>query len=291
MFGFIFYDNIKMKTTRTEKECVETKRAWRWKVLPTTAALLYALVGSPQEWYAKTMSGIEWWANQVGMTSPVKTDSLEKTITVDELKKDLETKEKKGIDVSGFIQLWTSIVPDFASICSDKPSMLLCIDATDKKSWLWVSFIRLDDFHSDPAYPVSKASVLVPHWSKTLWDGKWTVWASVECTYIDQMPDGAEIMPLIVWTYDTKDGWTFEGKYFHEMMKWPDADAFRLWITKKITDALSLTAQWWYKSDYDGKFFGRVVADVDLWGWFSVQVSWVAKDWKISPTALVAYKF
>jgi hypothetical protein len=39
------------------------------------------------------------------MTSPVKTDSLEKTITVDELKKDLETKEKKGIDVSGFIQL------------------------------------------------------------------------------------------------------------------------------------------------------------------------------------------
>ena len=169
--------------------------------------------------------------------------------------------------------------------------MLLCVDATDSKSWLWVSYIRLDDFHKDQDYPVSRASVLVPHRSKTLWDWKWTIWSSVECTYVDNSPDMSEIMPLVFGSYSTKDGWTFEWKYFHEIMKWPDADAFRLTVTKKVSEALSLTAQWWYKSDYDGKVFGRVVVDVDLGNWFGVQVSWIAKDWKITPTAWVAYKF
>ena len=200
-------------------------------------------------------------------------------------------KEKSRISTSGFIQVWTSIVPDFASICSDKPSMMLFVDATDSKSWLWLSYIRLDDFHKDPDYPVSRASVLVPHRSKTLWDGKRTVWASVECTYVDNSPEMSELLPLVVWSYDTKTWWTFEWKYFHEIMKWPDTDAFRLWITKKIWDALSLTAQWWYKSDYDDKFFGRIVADIDIWNGLWAQVSWVIKDGKISPTAWVLYKF
>jgi hypothetical protein len=200
-------------------------------------------------------------------------------------------KKEPRISASGFLQVWTSIVPDFASICSDKPSMLLFVDATDSKSWLWLSYIRLDDFHKDPDYPVSRASVLVPHRSKTLWDGKRTVWASVECTYVDNSPEMSELLPLVVWSYTTKSWWTFEWKYFHEIMKWPDADAFRLWITKKIWDALSLTAHWWYKSDYDDKFFGRVVADIDIWNGLWVQVSWVIKDGKISPTAWVIYKF
>lgn len=281
-----------MKTTMKGRECVETKKVWRWKVLPT-AALLYALLCSPQEWHAKTISGIEWWANQTEMTSPVKTDSLEWTKTIQGLMKELEQEKKWKTDiwVSGFVQVWTSVVPDFASVCSDKPSMLLCVDATDSKSWLWVSYIRLDDFHKDQDYPVSRASVLVPHRSKTLWDWKWSVWSSVECTYVDNSPDMSEIMPLVFGSYSTKDGWTFEWKYFHEIMKWPDADAFRLTVTKKVSEALSLTAQWWYKSDYDGKVFGRVVVDVDLGNWFGVQVSWIAKDWKITPTAWVAYKF
>jgi hypothetical protein len=200
-------------------------------------------------------------------------------------------KEKSKIWVHGFIQMWTSVVPDFAGVFSDKPSMLLCVDASDKKSWFWLSYIRLDDFHRDPDYPVSQASVFVPYRSKTFKDGKRTAWASVECTFIDQQPGSEEFMPVIVWSYDTKGGWIFEWKYFHGFRKWTDTDALRLWITKKIGDALRLTAQWWYQTDYDKKFFGRIIADVHLWWWFWAQVSWIMKDWKITPTAWVLYKF
>lgn len=317
-----------MKEKMTGMQWVE-KKSWVWyKVLPI-AALLYAL-WLPQEWSAKGLSGTDEETTVMEITPqvqdkkddiigwktaiqwiPVK-DSDEWVTSWDEDKKEpwitgwdgddgekvwddgwdiKREKEKSRIWVHGFIQMWTSVVPDFASICSDKPSMLLFVDATDSKSWLWLSYIRLDDFHKDPDYPVSRASVLVPHRSKTLWDGKRTVWASVECTYVDNSPEMSELLPLVVWSYTTKSWWTFEWKYFHEIMKWPDADAFRLWITKKIWDALSLTAQWWYKSDYDDKFFGRVVADIDIWNGLWVQVSWVIKDGKISPTAWVIYKF
>ena len=323
-----------MKEKMTGMQWVEKKGWVRWKLLPT-AALLYAL-SLPQEWYAKSLSGMDEETIVTEVTpqiedkkddiidlwplvrwTPVKdpdewvrewNEDQKKPETFgpkwDEIKIPWEVyeedpregresweKKESRIWVSGFIQVWTSIVPDFASICSDKASMLLCVDATDSKTWLWVSYIRLDDFHKDSDYPVSRASVLVPHRSKTLWDGKRTVWASVECTYVDNDPEMSELLPFIVWTYDTKTWWIFEWKYFHEIMKWPDADAFRLWITKKITEALSLTAQWWYKSDYDGKFFGRVVADIDIWGGLWVQVSWIAKDWKIAPTTWVIYKF
>lgn len=217
----------------------------------------------------------------------------EKTVELEKLMKELKSEKKKEsqIWVGWFIQVWTSIVPDFASILSDKPSLMVCVDASHKKTWLWMSFIRLDDFHKDPSYPASKASVFVPYRSKTFKDGKRKAWASVECTFIDQQPGWEEFMPVIVWGYDSKTGWSIEWKYFHGFRKWIDTDALRLWITKKIWDALSLTAQWWYQSDYDEKYFGRVIADVDLWDGFWVQVSWVLKDWKITPTAWVIYKF
>ena len=282
-----------MKTRMKGRECVETKKVWRWKMLLPTTALIYALFWAPQEWSAQTISRIEWWANQTEMTSPVKTDSKEKTKTLQELMDELDNKKewKTGIWVSWFIQVWTSVVPDFAGVFSDKPSMLLCVDASDKKSWLWISYIRLDDFHEDPDYPVSKASVFVPHRNKSLKDWKWDIWASVECTFIDQQPEGTSIMPVIVWTYNTSSWWSFEWKYFHGFQKGQDTDAIRLWITKKIWDALSITAQWWYQTDYDKKVFWRIIADIDLWNWFGAQVSWIAKDWKITPTAWVIYKF
>ena len=319
-----------MKEKMTEMQWVE-KKGWVWyKVLPI-AALLYALwlpqewsakglSGMDEETTVmeitpqvedKKADTIDLWP--LVRWTPVK-DSDEWLRELDEDQKEPEItgprwdeikipweivsedellweKKESRISASGFLQVWTSIVPDFASICSDKPSMLLFVDATDSKSWLWLSYIRLDDFHKDPDYPVSRASVLVPHRSKTLWDWKRTVWASVECTYVDNSPEMSELLPLVVWSYDTKTWWTFKWKYFHEIMKWPDADAFRLWITKKIWDALSLTAQWWYKSDYDDKFFGRIVADIDIWNGLWVQVSWVIKEWKITPTAWVLYKF
>lgn len=200
--------------------------------------------------------------------------------------------EKKWsrIWVHGFVQVWTSVVPDFAGIFSDKVSWMIGIDAKDPKTWLWLTVIRLDDFYTDPEYPLSRASVVVPYRTITSKDGKRSLWTSVEFSFVDQMPGDVGVMPVVVWTYS--DGWrTIEWKYFHDIRKWEDMDAFRLWITKKIWDILSLTVQWWYKSDYAEKFYGRVIADVNLWGGFWAQLSCIAKDWKLTPTAWVMYKF
>lgn len=319
-----FKQIITMKTRTLEKQWVERKDWVLWKILPT-AALLYTL-SLPQPWFAMDLSGMDEEKVVTDVTPQIE-DKKGDTIDLwtlargtpikseeewfgepdeDEEKPEMEwwdgwkkewsswLEERRKwpkIWVSGFLQVWTSVVPDFAGVFSDKPSMLLCVDASDKKSWFWLSYIRLDDFHRDPDYPVSQASVFVPYRSKTFKDGKRTAWASVECTFIDQQPGSEEFMPVIVWSYDTKGGWIFEWKYFHGFRKWTDTDALRLWITKKIGDALRLTAQWWYQTDYDKKFFGRIIADVDLWWWFWAQVSWIMKDWKITPTAWVLYKF
>ena len=194
------------------------------------------------------------------------------------------------LQVHGFVQVWTSVVPDFAGIFSDKVSGMVCIDAKDKGTWLWLTIVRLDDFHTDPKYPLSRASVVVPYWTISSKDGKRSGWASVEFSFIDQMPGSVGVTPVIVWSY-SDSGWTIEWKYFHDFQEWKDMDAVRLWITKKIWKILSLTAQWWYKSDYAGKVYGRVIADVDLWGWFWAQLSCIAKDWKLIPTWWVMYRF
>ena len=83
-----------MKTSMKGRECVETKKVWRWKMLLPTTALIYALFWAPQEWSAQTISRIEWWANQTEMTSPVKTDSKEKTKTLQELMGELDDKKE-----------------------------------------------------------------------------------------------------------------------------------------------------------------------------------------------------
>ena len=198
--------------------------------------------------------------------------------------------QESRIWVHGFVQVWTSVVPDFAGIFSDKVSGMVCIDAKDKATWLWLTVIRLDDFHTDPEYPLSRAGVVVPYRTISSKDGKRSGWASVEFSFIDQMPGDIGVTPVIVWSY-REWGWTIEWKYFHDFREWEDMDAVRLWITKKIWKILSLTAQWWYKSDYAGKVYGRVIADVDLWGWFWAQLSCIAKDWQLIPTGWVMYRF
>lgn len=284
----------------------------KWLLLST--ALFWALSWSPTEAWAKTASSegdgvkvtevtqpwtevMQSWAEVtqqwIGETKQKGTISLEDAI--DMMKKDEswiepDPGDESRLKVHGFVQVWTSVVPDFAGIFSDKVSGMVAIDAKDQKTWLWVSVIRLDDFHTDPEYPLSRASVVVPYRTVSSKDGKRSGWASVEFSYIDQMPGKTWCTPVIVWSYST-DGWTFEWKYFHDIREWEDMDAVRLWITKKICDALSLTAQWWYKSDYEGKVFGRVIADVDLWGWFWAQLSCIARDWKLTPTMWVMYKF
>lgn len=328
-FGFILnYTITKMKEKMKGMQRVE-KMSWiMWKGL-WTAALLYAL-WSPVEWYAQDLKSADEGVITTDVVSPQmeekKVDTIDWVTAIqwtwvkdrddwisewDDGKKKLWVtwwdwdgddtpdtgwdqgweKEWSRIWVHGFVQVWTSVVPDFASIFSDKVSWMIGIDAKDSKTWLWLTVIRLDDFHKDPEYPLSKASVVVPYWTISAKDGKRSAWASVEFSFIDQMPETIGVTPVVVWTY-SQDWWTFEWKYFHDIVKWwKDMDAFRLWITKKIWDILSLTAQWWYKSDYDGKFYGRVIADVDLWGGFWAQLSCIAKDGKLTPTGWVIYRF
>jgi hypothetical protein len=206
-----------------------------------------------------------------------------------EQNKKIDKKESR-IWVHGFVQVWTSVVPDFANICSDKFSVMLAIDAKDLKTWLWLTAITLDDFHKNPDYPWSKANVLVPYWNYSSSDGKRSGWASVEFSFSDQLTWDVWITPVVVWSYST-NWWTFEWKYFHDIRDWKDMDAFRLWITRKIWDMLSLTTQWWYKSDYSKKVYFRGIVDVNFWGGFCGQMSCIIKDGEIIPTRWVIYKY
>ena len=295
------------ETIKTTQSLEERKASGVWML--ATAALVWALsLLSPSEWSAKTVSSIDEGAKVTEVTLPwTEVEQKKDTISLkdaiqwlegektwiseeDEPGKEPDPEWESRIWVHGFVQVWTSVVPDFAGIFSDKASGLMCISASDQKTWLWVSLIRLDDFSSDPAYPVSRATVIVPSWSKSIWEW-WSFEAWLECTYMDKLPGEKEFLPYVVWSYKTKSGWTIEWKYFHQFKEWPDMDAFRLWITKQITDALSLTGHWWYKSDYDKHFYGRIIVDVKLWWWFWAQMSCICMGWTFTPTRWVAYKF
>ena len=295
-----------MKTMTPEVQYSEWRETATTKLL--TLALAWVLwLSAPTPWLAQTTSSTHEGEEVTEVTQPwMSVDGEKKTISLWDLVRDdwtwSEVDEEtlpwvepdpeweSRISVDWFIQVWTSVVPDFANIFSDKMSGMIAIDAKDQKTWLWLTVIRLDDFHTDPEYPLSRASVVVPYRNVSSKDGKRSGWASVELSFIDQMPWKVGFTPVVVWTYNA-DGWTFEWKYFHDFREWKDMDAFRLGISKKIWDIMRLTAQWWYKSDYAKKFYGRVIADVDLWGGFWVQLSCIARDWKLTPTGWVMYRF
>ena len=301
---------------------VERKDGILWKVLPLTA-LLWAL--SSQELHAQNLSSINDGATVTEVKTPKIEDKKETTIdwetatwTKDdewvskwkwEKKKpwitgwndddkeepktpewdDVWEKESSWIAIHGMVQVWKIAIPDYADIASENAAALVCVDASHEKTWLWVSVVRLDDFSKDPANPVSQVTVINPHWDKSF--GK--VWVSVnsEFAFIDKMPEWNGVTAKVVWTYDAWKGWNFEWAYLHGFNKWPDSDAFRLWIAKKINEAWGLTVQWWYKSDYDRMFFGRIIMDVNLWNGFGLQLSCISKNWTLTPTMWVIYKF
>lgn len=200
-------------------------------------------------------------------------------------------KHESGIKLHGCVQAWTSVVPDIAEVCSDKLTMVVCADVSHPKTWLWFTVVRMDDFTSDPEYLASRATVLNPHWTRSLLKGKASISLEWKYTIIDHLSEAGGFAPDILWSYRVGKWWAFEWMYSHSFKKWPDSDFVRLWITKKINDALSLTAQWWYKSDYEWKFFGRIIADINLWNGLWVQLSCIAKNWKLIPTAGVLYRF
>ena len=202
---------------------------------------------------------------------------------------DLWEKDGSWIAIHGMIQVWKIVIPDYADVASENAAALVCVDASHEKTWLWVSVVRIEDFSKDPANPVSQVTVINPHWDKSF--GKASVSVNSEFAFIDKMPEWNGVTAKVLWSYDMWKWWTLEGTYFHGFNKGPDSDAFRLWIAKKINEAWGLTVQWWYKSDYDKMFFGRIIMDVNLWNGFGMQLSCISKNWMLTPTMWVIYSF
>lgn len=200
-----------------------------------------------------------------------------------------ESEWKWWIAVHGMLYGWTWVAWDFAEVCSDRWTLIAVVDMSHPQTWLWFTWIRLDDFHNDPDQPASRATVLNLHWNKKFW--RFWLWVEWKYTFIDHLPQANWFSPDVVLSYTT-DGWrTFEWMYAHKFKDWPDSDAFRLSISKKVNDALKITWQWWYETWYDKHFYGRIIVDVNLWNWFWAQLSCISKYWKLTPTAWVIYQF
>ena len=297
------------------------------KVLPM-ATLLYALWWSPVEWSAQTLSSIDEGAISTEVGTPKVEEKKDTTIDLgavmqwklikddwisvwdDDEKKpwttgwgwdgkwknpktpewgDVWEKWTSWIALHGMIQVWKIVIPDYADIASENPAALVCVDASHERTWLWVSVVRIEDFNKDPSNPASQVTVINPHWDKTF--GKASVSVNSEFAFLDKLPEWNGVTAKVLWSYDLWKGWSLEWTYFHGFNKWPDSDAFRLWISKMIDKAWGLTVQWWYKSDYDKMIFGRIIMDINLWDGFGLQLSCIAKDWKLTPTMWVVYRF
>ena len=96
------------------------------------------------------------------------------------------SKEKSPIAVHWLIQVWKVVIPDYADVASENAAALVVVDASHEKTWLWVSVIRIEDFNKSPDNPISKATVINPHWDKTF--GKASVSVNSEFAFLDKMP-------------------------------------------------------------------------------------------------------
>ena len=200
-----------------------------------------------------------------------------------------DTDGKWWIAVHWMLYGWTWVAWDFAEVCSDRWTLIAVVDMSHPQTWLGFTAIRLDDFHNDPDQPASRATVLNLHWNQKYW--RFWLWVEWKYTFIDHLPQANWFSPDVVLSYTT-DGWrTFEWMYAHKFMDWPDSDAFRLSVAKKVNKALTITWQWWYETWYDKHFYGRIIVDVNLWNWFWAQLSCISKYWKLVPTAWVIYQF
>lgn len=205
---------------------------------------------------------------------------------------DEQSSKQWRLKVHWMLQVWTGVAWDAAEVCSDKATLIAVVDLSDSKTWLWFTTVRLDDFHNDPESPFSRVTVLNPHLTKNFWKD-WKFRASLEwkITVPDQLPQASSFSPDVVLSYNA-DGWrTFEWMYAHKFKSWPDSDAFRLTVAKKINEALKITWQWWYETWYDKHFYWRTIVDVNLWNWLCAQLSCIAKHWKLTPTSWILYQF
>ena len=268
-----------MKNTTRLNQRVERATQTKWLNYLRTL-LVAALLGYNVSWTAQDV--------QSQNIQPQKVELQEQPDT---------SKKDPAFSVHGMVSLWTNgIAWDAAEVCSTNPTVIGMVDVSHK-SWLWVTTIRLDDWQNDPSQPASRVTILNPHYTKKLWKNKeFKVDIEWKYTMFDKMPESNWFSPDIKWAYSTQDGWTFEWMYSHKFKKWKkDSDVIRLSATKKLDDALRLTAQWWYETDYAKHFYARVMADINLWKKskkeLNVQPSITAKNWDITPTVSINYLF
>ena len=262
-----------MKNTTRLSQRVERTQKTAWTKVRT--AILATLLGL----------GVNWVAQNVQPNEQLNEQSYPKTEEV--VKKDTR------IAVHGMLSLWTNwIAWDAAELCSTNPTIIGVLNIRDQKTWIGFTWVRLDDGQNDPEQPASRVTILNPNFSKKFWkDGQISVSVDWKYAMFDKMPQANWFSPDIVSSWTTNSGLTFEGMYSHKFKKWTDSDAFRLSITKQIDNIVKLTAQWWYETNCDSHFYGRIICETKIKDWIWAQVSLIKKDWKWVPTAAILYTF
>ena len=232
---------------------------------------------------------LEWWDGPDG-EAPQETVDTDASPDTPETP-DTTKKEESKISIGWMVGFGSGVAADAAEVCSSNPELLWVLNVSHKKTGLWISLVRLDDFSESMSNPVSQVTIVNPYWSTKLWpDGKFSVTAEWKYSFFDKIPELNWFSPDIKLAYSDK-GWTVETMYTHKFQKWADSDAFRLSVSKTFDEIFQLTAQWWYETGYDKHFYGRLIATVDLWHGLLVEMSFIAKHWKITPTAWILYRF
>lgn len=229
---------------------------------------------------------LEWWDGPDG-------EDLRETVGTEDSPETSDTtkKDESKLWIWWMVQFGSGVAADAAEVCSTNPELLSVLNVSHKKTGLWISLVRLDDFSKDMSNPCSQVTIVNPYWSTKLWpDGKFSVTAEWKYTFFDKIPELNWFSPDIKLAYSDK-GWTVEGMYIHKFQKWADSDAFRLSVSKTFDEIFQLTTRAWFETGYDKYFYGQLIATVDLGHGFLVEMSFIAKYWKITPTAWILYRF
>lgn len=267
----------------------------KWLLLGLSMAA--AWVAFPQEWVLTETKTLEK-ENMITIQQDSTSKEVANTLNLfdatwfdweSETLKDAWNEKKSRVEFHWSARLWSNVTPLLWSLLSDKPALRLTIDASDSKSGIWASVIRFDDFNKNMDDPASQLTMVDLYCQKQFW--KFSVTWVWEYVNIDKMPGADSFTPIILCTYDAWKWLTIDACYCHTFQKWTDVEDFRIWATKTFNETFSLAAQAFYKYDWNHKFSGRVQANVNLKNGLWAQLSFTAKDWKITPTAWVMYKF
>jgi len=267
-----------------------------WLLLTSLAMATWAAFA--QEWVApqtKTIENENTITMQQDSTSKDVADTLNrfdvKWSDWESVKTSKDEWNEKGsrIQVHGSARLWSNVTPLLGSVLSDKPAVRLTIDASDPKSGIWASVIRFDDFDKSMDNPASQLTMLDLYCQKQFWKFSITwVWEYVN---IDKIAESDSFTPIVWCTYDAWKWWTIDTWFCHTFQKWTDENDLRIWVTKVFNEAFSLAAQTFIKHNWNLNTSLRVQANVTLENGFWAQLDLIAKDWKITPTVWVMYKF